>query len=172
MSVDFDKSAASAEEARSSSRRCDGKPRSALSALSTRRLHVLRALKAGARAYLLKGLLRKELLDTIRLVHAAKSACCRRWPRNREHRQMCLSPREIEVLRLISGGNANKGSPPNSPSRKNREGPRKNILANARTIETHAVTIGLKRGIIESEPSKRVHAIGFWGFDFPLKEVV
>src|SRR6202795_2106689 len=35
-------------------------------------VQVVRALKAGARAYLLKGLLRKELLETIRLVHAGQ----------------------------------------------------------------------------------------------------
>src|SRR6202023_748612 len=35
-------------------------------------VQVMRALKAGARGYLLKGLLRKELLETIRLVHAGQ----------------------------------------------------------------------------------------------------
>src|SRR5712692_11726749 len=73
-------------------------------------VQVLRALRAGARAYLLKGLLRKELLETIRLVHAGQ----KRMPPEvatelAEHAtDDALSSREIEVLRLISGGNANK----------------------------------------------------------------
>src|SRR5580765_594504 len=73
-------------------------------------VQVLRALKAGARAYLLKGLLRKELLETIRIVHAGQ----KRMPPEvatelAEHAtDDALSSREIEVLRMVSGGNANK----------------------------------------------------------------
>ena len=73
-------------------------------------VQVLRALKAGARGYLLKNLLRKELLETIRLVHAGQ----KRIPPDvaAELAQHAvdenLSSREIEVLRLVSGGNANK----------------------------------------------------------------
>src|SRR5712692_11724989 len=70
-------------------------------------VQVLRALRAGARAYLLKGLLRKELLETIRLVHAGQ----KRIPPEvaaelAEHAaEDALSSREIDVLRLIAGGN-------------------------------------------------------------------
>src|ERR1700737_2196060 len=73
-------------------------------------VQVLRALKAGARAYLLKGLLRKELLETIRLVHAGQKRILPEVASElAEHAtDDALSPREIEVLRLISGGNANK----------------------------------------------------------------
>src|SRR6202522_423045 len=73
-------------------------------------VQVLRALKAGARAYLLKGLLRKELLDTIRAVHAGQ----KRLPPEvaaeiAEHAtDDTLPPREIDVLRSIAAGNANK----------------------------------------------------------------
>src|SRR5258705_12453674 len=73
-------------------------------------VQVLRALKAGARAYLLKGLLRKELLETIRLVNAGQ----KRIPPEiaaqlADHAtDDSLSSREIEVLRLVSSGNANK----------------------------------------------------------------
>src|SRR6202044_2196226 len=73
-------------------------------------VQVFRALKAGARAFLLKGLLRKELLETIRAVHAGH----RRLPPEiaaeiAEHvMDAALTPREIDVLRLIAGGNANK----------------------------------------------------------------
>jgi DNA-binding NarL/FixJ family response regulator len=73
-------------------------------------VQVLRALKAGARAYLLKGLLRKELLETIRLVHAGQKRILPEVATElAEHATDGeLSFREIEVLRLISGGNANK----------------------------------------------------------------
>ena len=116
-------------------------------------VQVLRALKAGARGYLLKGLLRKELLETIRLVHAGQ----KRMPPEvatelAEHAtDDALSSREIEVLRLVSGGNANKEIAAQLSVRedtvKSHVG---NILeklgANDRT---HAVTIGLRRGIID-----------------------
>src|SRR5258705_960512 len=115
-------------------------------------VQVLRALKAGARAYLLKGLLRKELLDTIRLVHAGQ----KRMPSEvaselAEHAtDEALSSRDIEVLRLISGGNANKEVAARlSITEETVKGHVKNILANLDANDrTHAVTIGLKRGII------------------------
>src|SRR5690349_12419632 len=73
-------------------------------------VQVSRALKAGARAYLLKGLLRKELLDTIRAVHAGQKRLSSEVAAEiAEHAtDDALSPREIEVLRLVAGGNANK----------------------------------------------------------------
>ena len=73
-------------------------------------VQVVRALKAGARAYLLKGNVNKELLATIRAVHAGQ----KRIPANvasglAEHTgEEDLTEREIEVLRLIAAGNANK----------------------------------------------------------------
>src|SRR5216684_3147785 len=71
---------------------------------------VLRALKAGARAYLLKNLLRKELVETIRLVHAGhKRIVAEVAAELAEHAaDDALSSREVGVLRLIAGGNANK----------------------------------------------------------------
>jgi DNA-binding NarL/FixJ family response regulator len=116
-------------------------------------VQVLRALKAGARAYLLKGLLRKELLETIRLVHAGQ----KRMPLEvatelAEHAtDDALSLREIEVLRLVSGGNANKEIAAQlSITEETVKGHIKNILAKLGANDrTHAVTIGLKRGIID-----------------------
>jgi DNA-binding NarL/FixJ family response regulator len=116
-------------------------------------VQVLRALKAGARGYLLKNLLRKELLETIRLVHAGQ----KRIPPDvaaelAEHAaDETLSAREIEVLRLISGGNANKEIAVQlSITEETVKGHVKNILAKLGANDrTHAVTIGLKRGIIE-----------------------
>jgi DNA-binding NarL/FixJ family response regulator len=116
-------------------------------------VQVLRALKAGARGYLLKGLLRKELLETIRLVHAGQK---RMLPEVAtalaEHAtDDALSAREIEVLRLVSGGNANKEIAAQlSITEETVKGHVKNILAKLGANDrTHAVTIGLKRGIIE-----------------------
>ena len=116
-------------------------------------VQVLRALKAGARGYLLKNLLRKELLDTIRLVHAGH----KRIPPDvasqlAEHAtDEDLSEREIQVLRLISGGNANKEIAAQlAITEETVKGHVKNILAKLGANDrTHAVTIGLKRGIID-----------------------
>jgi DNA-binding NarL/FixJ family response regulator len=116
-------------------------------------VQVFRALKAGARAFLLKGLLRKELLETIRAVHAGE----RRLPPEiaaeiAEHAMdSALTPREIDVLRLIAAGNANKEIAAQlSLTEETVKGHVKNILAKLDANDrTHAVTIGLKRGIIE-----------------------
>jgi DNA-binding NarL/FixJ family response regulator len=116
-------------------------------------VQVFRALKAGARAFLLKGLLRKELLDTIRAVHAGQ----KRLPPEiaaeiAEHAtDDALTAREIDVLRLIAGGNANKEVAARlSITEETVKGHVKNILAKLGANDrTHAVTIGLKRGIID-----------------------
>jgi DNA-binding NarL/FixJ family response regulator len=116
-------------------------------------VQVFRALKAGARAFLLKGLLRKELLETIRAVHAGQ----KRLPPEiaaeiAEHAtDDSLTPREIDVLRLIAAGNANKEIAAQlSLTEETVKGHVKNILAKLDANDrTHAVTIGLKRGIIE-----------------------
>src|SRR5499426_96644 len=73
-------------------------------------VQVSRAFKAGARAYLLKGLLRKELLETIRAVYAGhKRVSPEIAAEIAEHAtDDALTPREIDVLRLVARGNANK----------------------------------------------------------------
>ena len=116
-------------------------------------VHVSRALKAGARAFLLKSLLRKELLDTIRAVHAGQ----KRIPSDvaaqlADHiADDLLTVREIEVLDLIAAGNANKLIADQlSITEETVKGHVKNILSKLGANDrTHAVTIGLKRGIIE-----------------------
>jgi DNA-binding NarL/FixJ family response regulator len=116
-------------------------------------VQVLHALKAGARGYLLKGLLRKELLETVRAVHAGG----KRIPPEvaaqlADHAgDEELSAREIEILRLIAGGNANKQIADQlSITEETVKGHVKNILAKLSANDrTHAVTISLKRGIIE-----------------------
>jgi DNA-binding NarL/FixJ family response regulator len=116
-------------------------------------VQVVRALKAGARGYLLKGQVNRDLPEVIRAVHAGQ----RRIPPEialevAEHTaEDDLSAREIEALRLIAAGNANKEIA-------NRLGIAEetvkshvtNILAKLHANDrTHAVTIALKRGIIE-----------------------
>jgi two-component system, NarL family, response regulator len=114
---------------------------------------VLRALKAGARAYLLKSLLRKELLETIRLVHAGQKRIVEVVAAElAEHAtDDALSPREVDVLRLIAGGNANKAIASQlAITEETVKGHVKNILSKlAASDRTHAVTIALRRGIID-----------------------
>ena len=116
-------------------------------------VQVSRALKAGARAYLLKGMLRKELLETIRAVHAGhKRLSTEVAAEIAEHAtDHALTPREIDVLRLIAGGNANKEIAAHlSLTEETVKGHVKNIFDKLRVNDrTHAVTIGLQRGIID-----------------------
>jgi len=116
-------------------------------------VQILRALKAGAQAYLLKSTLRRELLDTIRAVHKGQ----RRIPpevaaKIAEHAaDDLLTSREIEVLRLIAAGKANKLVASDlAITEETVKGHVKSILSKlGATDRTHAVTIALKRGIIE-----------------------
>jgi DNA-binding NarL/FixJ family response regulator len=116
-------------------------------------VQVSRALVSGARAYLLKGLLRKELLDTIRAVHAGhKRVSSEVATEIAEHATDApLTPREAEVLRLVAKGNANKAIGAQlSLTEETVKSHVRNILAKLGANDrTHAVAIGLKRGIIE-----------------------
>ena len=116
-------------------------------------VQVSRALKAGARAYLLKGMLRKELLETIRAVHAGQKRMSSEIAAEiAEHATDCgLTPREIDVLRLVAAGNANKEIGAQlSLTELTVKSHLKNILAKLGANDrTHAVTIALKRGIID-----------------------
>lgn len=113
---------------------------------------VVRAIKAGARAYLLKRQVHRELLETIRAVHAGQ----RRVPQEiavelMDRPRDDLTAREIDVLRLIASGNANKEI---ADQLSIGEASVKSYVANILSKldakdRTHAVTIGLKRGIIE-----------------------
>jgi DNA-binding NarL/FixJ family response regulator len=122
-------------------------------------IQVTRALKAGARAYILKGHLAGELLETIRAVHAGQ----RRIPQEvaaevAEHAgEEGLTEREIEVLRLIAGGNANKEIGAQlSITEETVKSRVSNILSKLGANDrTHAVTIGLKRGIIALEDPRK-----------------
>jgi DNA-binding NarL/FixJ family response regulator len=114
---------------------------------------VLRALKAGARAYLLKNSLHKDLLETIRAVYAGKRALSTEASMQlAEHvTDDALTPAEVRVLRLIAEGNANKEIAARlSVSEETVKGQVRNILSKLGANDrTHAAMIGLKRGIIE-----------------------
>jgi len=116
-------------------------------------VQVLRALKAGAQGYILKSNVHLELLETIRAVHAGK----RKIPPELAMQLVdhatddALTPREIDVLRLIAAGNANKQIADQlSIGEASVKSHVTNILSKLGANDrTHAVTIGLKRGIIE-----------------------
>lgn len=112
-----------------------------------------RALKAGAQSYLLKGNVRKDLLDTIRAVHSGQK---------RIHPEVAaqladhagddtLTAREVEVLLLIAAGNSNKAIADKlSITDETVKGHVSNVLSKLGANDrTHAVTLGLKRGIIQ-----------------------
>jgi len=112
-----------------------------------------RALQAGARAYLLKNSLHKELLDTIRAVHAGRKTLSPEVSFElAEHAaEETLSPAEVRVLRLIADGHSNKEiAVLLSVTEDAVKGQVRNILAKLGANDrTHAAMIGLKRGIIE-----------------------
>ena len=113
----------------------------------------LRALQAGARAYLLKDAMHKELVDTIRAVHAGKKAVSAEVSfQLAEHATSeALTQSEVRVLRLIAQGNANKEIAAQlSIGEDTVKSQVRNILSKLDAKDrTHAAMIGLKRGIIE-----------------------
>ena len=111
------------------------------------------ALRAGAAGYLLKNMVRKELIETIRTVHAGK----RRVPAEiatgiAEHvADDALSDREIEVLRHVAAGKSNKLIAAELDiSEGTVKTHMKSILPKLDASDrTHAVMIALKRGILD-----------------------
>jgi DNA-binding NarL/FixJ family response regulator len=116
-------------------------------------VQILRAVKAGARAYLLKNTLHKELLDTIRAVHAGKKYFSpdASYELAEHASEDALTPAEVRVLRLIAEGNANKEIATQlSLSEETVKSQVRNILSKLGAKDrTHAAMIGLRRGIIE-----------------------
>jgi len=113
----------------------------------------LRALKAGARGYVLKNAIHRELVDTIRAVHGGKKSLSAEVSFEiAEHAtDDALTPAELRVLRLIAQGNANKEIAAElSVSEETVKGQVHNILSKLGAKDrTHAAMIGYKRGIIE-----------------------
>ena len=112
-----------------------------------------RAFKAGAYGYLLKSMLRKELVETIRTVHSGR----KRIPPEiavelaEHHSDDALTEREVEVLGQVASGNANKMIADNLEiSEETVKAHMRKILSKLGANDrTHAVAIALKRGIIE-----------------------
>ena len=113
----------------------------------------VRAFSAGASGYLLKSMLRKELVETIRSVNAGK----KRIPAEiavemaEHHSDDTLTEREIEVLGEVAAGNANKVVADHlGISEETVKAHMRSILSKLGANDrTHAVTIALKRGIID-----------------------
>ncbi len=115
-------------------------------------VQILRAMKAGAKGYLLKTTFHKELVETIRAVHAGKKALSPEASYEvAEHAtDDALTPAEVAVLRLIATGNANKQIADQlSITEETVKSRVKSILSKLGANDrTHAAMIGLKRGII------------------------
>ena len=116
-------------------------------------VQVMRALKAGACGYLLKSMVRKELLETIRAVHAGRRMMSPEvsYEVASHATDEALLPAEVDVLRLIAAGNANKQIADKLGVTENAvKGRVKSILSKLGANDrTHAAIIGLKRGLIE-----------------------
>ncbi len=116
-------------------------------------VQILRSLKAGAQGYLLKNTFHKELVETIRAVHAGRKALSAEASYEiAEHAtDDALTPAEINVLRLIAAGNANKQIADQLKITEETVKSRvKSILSKLGANDrTHAAMIGMKRGIIE-----------------------
>ncbi|HXV62278.1 MAG TPA: response regulator transcription factor [Vicinamibacteria bacterium] len=116
-------------------------------------VQAVRALKAGASGYLLKTLVHKELANTIRAVHAGRKTLSPEVSFElAEHvADDALTPAEIQVLHLIAAGNANKQIADRLGTTEDTvKGRVRSILSKLGANDrTHAVTIALKRGIIE-----------------------
>jgi len=114
---------------------------------------VAKAFKAGASGYLLKSMLRKELIETIRSVHAGK----RRIPSEiamemaEHYADDQLTAREIDILKQVAAGNGNKMVADNLHiSEETVKSHMRSILSKLGANDrTHAVTIAVKRGIID-----------------------
>lgn len=130
-------------------------PEACIAILTTYRgdVRALHAIKAGAQAYLLKSALRKELTEAIRCLATGK----RYFPPEiaaelaKHLAEDALSNREIQVLQLIARGDANKQIADalglsEDTIKGHLRGIMEKLNANNRT---HAVTIGIERGIIE-----------------------
>jgi len=112
-----------------------------------------RALKAGAKAYVLKSHVRKDLLEIIRTVHAGKKSVNPEVAADIAIHSADddLTTREIEVLTLIAGGKSNKLIADQlSITEETAKAHVRSILSKLDAKDrTHAVTLGLRRGIIQ-----------------------
>jgi len=125
-----------------------------------------RAFRAGASGYLLKNMVRKELIETVRCVHSGK----KKIPPEiaveiaEHHNDGALSDREIEVLQQVAAGNANKIVAINlCISEETVKTHMRSILSKLGANDrTHAVTIALRRGIIEIQAVSSLRRDAHW----------
>ncbi len=114
----------------------------------------LSALKAGACGYLLKSTLRKGLVETIRAVHAGKRPISPEIALDiAEHAaDDLLSPREIEVLSRVAAGKSNRLIAAELSIAENtvKAHMRSNLAKLDASDRAHAVTIAMKRGILDT----------------------
>ena len=116
-------------------------------------IQATRALKAGAKGYLLKASLRRDLRASIRMVHAGQSPIQAEVAADlaKHTADESLTPRELDVLRLIASGCSNKLVADRLQVREDTvKGHVTSILSKLRASDrTHAVTIALRRGYFE-----------------------
>ena len=111
------------------------------------------ALQAGAMGYLLKSMMRKELVETIRSVHQGVRKVAAQVASNiSDHiASDALTPRELDVLRAVAGGNSNKivGYELHI-SEETVKGHMRSIMMKLQANDrTHAILIALKRGYLD-----------------------
>ncbi|GGC66844.1 response regulator [Undibacterium terreum] len=118
-------------------------------------VHALRAIKAGAAGYLLKSMLRKQLLETVRVVHGGRRSIPPEIAMDLANRMgyETLSQREIEVLQLVATGRSNKRIGAHLDiSEETVKVHMKSILTKMMANDrTHAVTLAIERGIIDMQ---------------------
>jgi len=116
-------------------------------------VQVRRVMKSGARAYVLKDMVDSELLETLRAVHAGHRLLSAEvsYELAQYATADLLTAREIDVLRLMASGNANKQIAAElSVTEDTIKGRVKQILCKLRANDrTHAAMIGIRRGFIE-----------------------
>jgi len=116
-------------------------------------VQAVKAFNAGASGYLLKNMVRKEMIETIHTVHAGKKKIPPEIAMEmaEHHLDDSLTEREIEVLSEVAAGRANKTVAIRlKVSEETVKAHMKSILSKLGANDrTHAVTIALKRGIIE-----------------------
>jgi len=118
---------------------------------------IYRALQAGARAYLLKGMTAETLVSTIRTVHAGKSiippVIAQRLAERMATEQ--LTPRELDVLEQIVRGKSNKEIGSELDISEATVKTHINNLLGKLGVEdrTQAVTAAIQRGLVQLDPS-------------------
>jgi DNA-binding NarL/FixJ family response regulator len=117
-------------------------------------VQALRAFKAGASGYLLKSMLRRNMLDTIRSVHAGERIIPDEIASEMAKHSFedALTPREIEVLGQVAAGNANKiVADTLAITEDTVKAHMKSILSKlCANDRTHAVMIAMKRGFLDT----------------------